>query len=774
MFQNLRRLAERFTVPDDELPPGNNMDYNASREAADTKKKEKRLTIGKSTYIVDKELLGDGTYGSVFKVHSIESKSTSIFRNIFDFAFRAKRNYVMKETKEPQNVGHNASFIREINALQNLRDVPNIIQIYDFGYEYNKGIVIMEAGTTSLRTLLTDHAISNSLLSNRKSIMYKIVSAMRALTLRGFWHRDLKPQNIVMMTKNDDPKIIDFGLCRMGPHEDIQGTNKVYTVWYRPPELLLRSQHVAHLYDGDKCDVWGVAMVFLDILTLGRRTLFTTLLRSDKKETDVAFIAGQMKKIYGSKNLEYVNVESDHPLKPPAEKLWIDSWKGKLTPVLESYLQPYDKSERKDLIDLLLKMMAPHPTNRASYDDVLQHNYFKTETPIPTPTLPQMQGDYKIVSTDVNIRMYTILADWLYEVCFKYKLRIVTYIQGMALIRKVLSVYAVVKRHDLQLIGCVCMQLSSMLYDVSSPIARQWKYISDHSFSLEKFHETLFTIFRDVLKGNLRVFSAYDVLRTRCSTLAQLNGILRLVALCDMIGLHYYLQSQEMVVSIAEKIKRIIEEEQVFKNIELKEPRMEKLEKVVFRVFEDEKEEFKGLKTWWKGTKENTKDFEEMNKRLKTFSQLLRLDWIVEQLEQKIVCTTEEKSNDDQKCDGKQVPGNDMSAVRGSPSNYTTLDDLKREFPQIWDIDDAIVEGNNVEEPDLKLWKRAFMLSWTNDMKEPVESVKNDIHEKLIETCEVERGVIQDWMAMETDDYTELFNELYNKVSLDKLACVGL
>ena len=626
------------------------MDYDLFTEAADTGKE--RLTIGTSTYTVDKQSLGSGTYGSVFRVHSIEPKSTSIWKTFFNVAFGATptendstRKYVMKKTTESQAVGFNASFIREINALQNLRDVPNIIQIYDFGYEYDQGIVIMEAGTTDLRTLLANHAISNRRLSNRKSIMYKIVSAMRAMTLRGFWHRDLKPQNIVITPEG--PKIIDFGICRMGPHEDIQGTNLVYTLWYRPPELLLRSQHLAHLYDGDKCDVWSVAMVFLDILTLGRRTLFTTLLRSDKKETDVAFIAGQMKKIYGSKNLEYVNVESDHPLKPPAEKLWIDSWKGKLTPVLESYLQPYDKSERKDLIDLLLKMMAPHPTNRASYDDVLQHNYFKTETPIPTPTLPQMQGDYKIVSEDVNIRMYTILAEWLYEVWFRYKLRKVTYIQGMALIRKVLSVYPVSGK-DLQLIGCVCMHLSSMLYEVFAPDPVDWRNISKKSFTLEKFHETLFTIFRDELKGNLRVFSAYDVLRTRCSTLAQLNGILRLVALCDMMGLHYYLQSQEAVLSIAGKIKRIIEEEEVFKNIE-KNRRMEKLKKVVSRVFEDEKNEFKGLKIWWKGTKENTKDLEYFNRILKTFSSFLAIDWVIEELEQKIVCTTEEKSNDDRK-----------------------------------------------------------------------------------------------------------------------------
>ena len=155
MFQNLRRLAERFTVPDDELPPGGDMDYDLFTEAADTGKE--RLTIGTSTYTVDKQSLGSGTYGSVFRVHSIEPKSTSIWKTFFNVAFGATptendstRKYVMKKTTESQAVGFNASFIREINALQNLRDVPNIIQIYDFGYEYNKGIVIMEAGTTSL------------------------------------------------------------------------------------------------------------------------------------------------------------------------------------------------------------------------------------------------------------------------------------------------------------------------------------------------------------------------------------------------------------------------------------------------------------------------------------------------------------------------------------------------------------------------------------------------------------------------------------------------
>ena len=57
-------------------------------------------------------------------------------------------------------------------------------------------------------------------------------------------------------------KLADFGLARIC-HEKMENkvvdyTNRVITLWYRPPELLLGSTHY-----GPEVDIWGVGYATL-------------------------------------------------------------------------------------------------------------------------------------------------------------------------------------------------------------------------------------------------------------------------------------------------------------------------------------------------------------------------------------------------------------------------------------------------------------------------------------------------------------------------------
>jgi len=100
-----------------------------------------------------------------------------------------------------------------------------------------------------------------------KSHARQILRAVHAAHARCVMHRDLKPQNVLVDRARGVVKVADFGLARgfLPPHKPY--TDRVVTLWYRAPELLLGARSY-----GPAVDVWSVGCIVAEMLS--REPLF--------------------------------------------------------------------------------------------------------------------------------------------------------------------------------------------------------------------------------------------------------------------------------------------------------------------------------------------------------------------------------------------------------------------------------------------------------------------------------------------------------------------
>nr|CCC92943.1 unnamed protein product [Trypanosoma congolense IL3000] len=189
---------------------------------------------------------GEGTFSEVLKAQNVETgmyAAIKCMKNIF-------------QSKEDVNR------LREIQAVRRLQPHPNIVSLIEVMFDKSTGrlALVFELLDMNLYELIR---VRQKCLDEQctVSLMYQLFKALDHAHRTGIFHRDVKPENILL---NDDGtlKLSDFGSCR-GLHVSQPLTEYVSTRWYRAPECLLTNGYYTH-----KMDIWAAGCVFFEIMTL--------------------------------------------------------------------------------------------------------------------------------------------------------------------------------------------------------------------------------------------------------------------------------------------------------------------------------------------------------------------------------------------------------------------------------------------------------------------------------------------------------------------------
>lgn len=147
-----------------------------------------------------------------------------------------RRSVAVKMLKDEINndVQSVKRFINESKAVAMLSH-PNIVNIYDVSVKENLKYIVMELveGIT-----LKNYILKKGVLGFHEiiSITEQILLALDHAHQKGIVHRDIKPQNI-MMLKNGVIKVADFGIAKLPNAETVTMTDKaIGTVFYISPE----------------------------------------------------------------------------------------------------------------------------------------------------------------------------------------------------------------------------------------------------------------------------------------------------------------------------------------------------------------------------------------------------------------------------------------------------------------------------------------------------------------------------------------------------------
>ena len=297
------------------------------------------------------------------------------------------------------------SKIKEMQFIFSVDSHFNLVQIMDVFIDRHhfKLHIVMETMQQNLYQVMKSRKHNIFSAKTLKSILFQLLSAISHIHKHLFFHRDVKPENILVSCnvnyfgspKNIPEnqiinsyivKLADYGLARHSTNKK-QFTAYVSTRWYRSPEILLRQNYYSY-----PVDIWAFGCVAVECATF--IPLFPGANELDQCNKMMDFLGNPTTAFYNhvlktnnisAQSFKNQNNEEIKPFggfwddsKLLASKLGI-TFPNHFGNLLENFIKKNDfpGNEREHFFKMIRKCLTWDPKDRATANEIFQMPYFQ-------------------------------------------------------------------------------------------------------------------------------------------------------------------------------------------------------------------------------------------------------------------------------------------------------------------------------------------------------------------------------------------------------------